>query len=195
MQPLLVDSDSWRSLWFNSSEDRTHWATLGTLTNGEMNLIAPYFQYHPEAVWVNVKRSFAGGGTSTGYCPDGRWCTRADCRFYHSSVDDSDYESHCMDTENFTYYSLQLGLGLVNSDTLPKELGFQAGRECFTEEELHISLARGPLVSSSVANAQRRGLNKVMRLLLDATTPGSPLGKHAQLQQDVHGQTLGRGAP
>ncbi len=172
----VVDYDGWRTS--ELSQDTSTWERH-EFTICEMAAIVHWYLVDPEMIWVRVRRVCAERVVTQ--CSNGRACEDAECPFLHNGdvfKDDiveelGDYAN----LDNYTYYSLELGPGLVWPDVqnnaynnskgvakqLLKDIGHTLGRIYTTNRTIHISLAYSQLVSSSEARWIQRGCNHEMR--------------------------------
>ncbi len=172
----VVDSDGWRTS--ELSQDTSTWERH-EFTICEMAAIVHWYLVDPEMIWVRVRRVCAERVVTQ--CSNGRACEDAECPFLHNGdvfKDDiveelGDYAN----LDNYTYYSLELGPGLVWPDVqnnaynnskgvakqLLKDIGHKLGRIYTTNRTIHISLAYSQLVSIYEARRIQSGLNHEMR--------------------------------
>jgi hypothetical protein len=164
---MRVDPDAWPQLtWlFGDDRDRATWKKLDVVTYAEMTMLAPHIMYHPSACWVSVKRVVRNRSSEP--CPQGRYCELDGCALDHGGVDDDGLQLDVYaNSENYTFYALQLGPAIIATDLWPsidarlRPLGVKRGQTYVSNECVHISLAYGPLISTTIARAQCTRLNK-----------------------------------
>ena len=110
----VVNYDGWRNS--ELSQDKSEWERHElTSLAGHIATIVNWYRVDPELIWARVKRQ--GVERVLSQCPHGRSCDDAECKFLHDGDDDDVTEliDH-LNPEAFTYYCLELGLGLVWPD-------------------------------------------------------------------------------
>jgi hypothetical protein len=163
---MRIDPDEWPLLTrlFGDDGDRATWTTLGVVTFAEMTMLARHIMYHPAACWVSVQRVVRHRSSEP--CPQGRDCELDGCALDHGVDDDGLQSDVYANSENYTFYALQLGPAIIATDLWRpsidarlRPLGVERGQTYVSTEGLHISLAYGPLISTKIAREQCTRLN------------------------------------